>query len=138
MPGDNHVPGLFLPALREKAQLTLRYINAAQSTRTVTQHTHVATHRETSVAMSRHVNSQNGSRSRYKVTKTMRRLAMCMGVLCTVMVNAALISRTPLVGEHRVDDSAGNSYMVCEYLGAHVKFEAPSQGGSCSPSSAVK
>jgi hypothetical protein len=62
----------------------------------------------------------------------MKKLAMCLGVLFAVVANAALTTRAPLVGQHRVSAGVGSSALICEYSGTRAKFEILAHD-SCAP-----
>jgi hypothetical protein len=62
----------------------------------------------------------------------MKTLALCTGLLFAISANAQLSARATLVAQ-RVSVAGGSSILICEYSGAHAKFEIMSQNGTCAP-----
>jgi hypothetical protein len=58
----------------------------------------------------------------------LKKLALCVGVLFAVVANAELSSHAKLMGQRMNGTS-----LICEYAGAHAKYEILAQHGACAP-----
>ncbi len=58
----------------------------------------------------------------------MKKLALCAGVLFAVVANAELSSHAKLTGQRMNGTS-----LICEYAGAHAKYEILARRGACAP-----